>query len=54
MDIEDKIKSGDKITISGCGKSKFGHDVLFGKSVKTGRPMKVYKETVFIAKGVNA
>lgn len=35
------IKNGDKFTIDGCGKSPRGHVVLNGKSVKTGRKMRV-------------
>lgn len=47
-----KLKKGDVFTISGYGKSDKGHDVVNGKSVKTGRKMKVKEQSVFTVKKV--
>ena len=36
-----QLKPGDFFTIEGCGKSAKGHQVIGGRSVKTGRKMTV-------------
>lgn len=36
-----ELTDGDMYTIEGCGRSARGHIVLHGRSVKTGRRMKV-------------
>jgi hypothetical protein len=41
------LKTGDKFTIDGCGKSARGHIVINGRSVKTGRKMTVKNLTLF-------
>jgi hypothetical protein len=43
----EEIKQGVSLTFEGFGKSARGHMVINGKSVKTGRNMKVVEPTVF-------
>jgi hypothetical protein len=43
------LNKGEKFTIDGCGLSARGHDVMFGKSVKTGRKMLVKTPHIYVA-----
>lgn len=44
------INPGDYFTVQGTGKSARGHDVVLGRSVKTGRKMKVVQLKTWRAK----
>lgn len=45
------LKHGDKFTMDGCGYSARGHVVLWGRSVKTRRKMKVARLAKYIVEG---
>lgn len=49
-----QLQEGDKFTIEGWGKSARGHQVRNGRSVKTGRRMKVKSLQVFVVTGTIA
>lgn len=42
------LEAGDRVTFDGVGLSARGHLVINGRSVKTGRKMKVTTPTVFV------
>jgi hypothetical protein len=44
-----RLNKGEHFTIDGCGLSARGHEVMGGRSVKTGRKMRVKKPHIYVA-----
>jgi hypothetical protein len=42
-----RLNKGEHFTIDGCGLSARGHEVMGGRSVKTGRKMRVKKPHIY-------